>query len=63
MNYNELVKILKDKGWYFVRAGKGSHMIWSHSKAEQPIPIPNHGSKELSPSLTKGILKKIQCVK
>lgn len=28
MNYNELVKLLKQAGWRFYRSGKGSHQIW-----------------------------------
>jgi predicted RNA binding protein YcfA (HicA-like mRNA interferase family) len=62
MNYRELEKILKANGWFFLRTGKGSHMLWSHDKAVVPIPIPNHGSKELNPALTKGLLKKIEGV-
>ena len=62
MNYRELEKILKANGWFFLRSGKGSHMIWCHEKAAVPIPIPNHGSKELNVSLTKGLVKKIESV-
>ena len=62
MNYRELEKILKENGWFFLRPGKGSHMMWSHEKAAVPIPIPNHGSKELNPALAKGLVKKIKSV-
>lgn len=60
LKYKELEKILKSCGWYFFRAGKGSHMLWMHEKAEVPLPIPNHGGKELNPDLVKGLLKKIR---
>ena len=62
MNYREIEKILKNNGWYFLRVGKGSHMLWMHEKAEVPLPIPNHGGKELNPNLCKGLLKKIEDV-
>ena len=63
MNYMELEKILKENGWYFQRTGKGSHMIWLHENAQAPLPIPNHGSKELNPSLAKNLIKKIKKAK
>ena len=60
MNFQELEKILKSNGWYFLRYGKGSHQLWMHEKAEQPLPIPNHGSKELKTGLAKALVRKIK---
>lgn len=57
MNYNELTKLMKAAGWKFERNGKGSHKIWSHPDRQNKIPIPDHGSKEISPVLVKGIKK------
>lgn len=57
MNYGELTKLLKEAGWYHARDCKGSHKIWRHEGVEAPIIIPDHGNKEIAPSLLKGILK------
>ena len=58
MNYRELIKLMLVAGWYLERNGKGSHKIWRHPDRTDPIPIPDHGSKELNPSLVRGIKKK-----
>ena len=57
MNYAELTKLLKRAGWEIYRNGKGSHVIWCHPNRPDTIPVPNHGSKEISPNLVRGILK------
>ena len=57
MNYNELTKLMKQAGWYFYRNGKGSHKIWRHPDREDKVPIPDHGSKEINPTLVKTIKK------
>ncbi len=57
MNYNELTELMKAAGWRFYRNGKGSHKIWSHPERGNKIPVPDHGSKEISPGLVKAIKK------
>ncbi|MBP5638359.1 MAG: type II toxin-antitoxin system HicA family toxin [Victivallales bacterium] len=57
MNYNELTKLMKAAGWQFDRTGKGSHIIWKHPERKNKIPVPDHGSKEIKPSLVKLIKK------
>jgi predicted RNA binding protein YcfA (HicA-like mRNA interferase family) len=57
MNYNELTKLMKESGWYFERNGKGSHKMWRHPNRTRQIAVPDHGSKEIDPSLLKGIKK------
>ncbi len=57
MNYNELTKLMKAAGWQFERNTKGSHKIWIHPDRPGQISIPDHGSKEISPSLVSGIKK------
>ncbi len=57
MNYNELTKLMKQVGWRFYRNGNGSHKIWIHPAREDQISVPDHGSKEIKPSLVKGIRK------
>lgn len=59
MRYRDLAKIAEKNGWKVLRQGKGSHVIWIHPKASSVLPIPNHGSKELNPKLTKALLKVI----
>ena len=55
MKYSEFFKKIKEKGWWLLRQGKGSHEIWTNGKKE--ISIPNHGSKEI-PTGTKKALEK-----
>lgn len=57
MNYNELVKLLKQAGWRFYRSGKGSHQIWQHPERQNKLAVPDHGSKEIDPGLVRGIKK------
>ena len=57
MNYNELAKLLKEAGWYFYRNGNGSHKLWRHPEKPHKITVPDHGSKEIKPSLVNGIKK------
>ena len=40
MNYNELVKLLKQAGWRFYRSGKGSHQIWRTQNGKINLPFP-----------------------
>ena len=58
MKYRELAELMEEAGWYFERNGTGSHRIWRHPQKDFPIPIPDHGSKEINPGLVKGIKKK-----
>jgi predicted RNA binding protein YcfA (HicA-like mRNA interferase family) len=37
--YNQLVKILKDNGFSFLRAGKGSHEIWAKGRVAVSVPF------------------------
>ena len=57
MNYNELTKLMKQAGWQFYRNGNGSHKIWKHPERANKIAIPDHGSKEIRPTLVRGIMK------
>ncbi len=57
MNYNELTKLMKQAGWQFYRNGNGSHKIWKHPERTNKIAIPDHGSKEIRPTLVRGIMK------
>ena len=55
MKSSELVKLLKNDGWFVVRQ-KGSHLIMEHPWKKGQIVCPFHGSHEVG----KGLEKKIK---
>lgn len=57
MKCSQLVKLLKDNGWYVERQ-KGSHMIMRHDLRSEQLVVPNHGSKEMATGTASNILKK-----
>ncbi len=56
MKARELVKLIEEAGWVFVRQN-GSHMIFEKPGENRHIVIPNHGSKDLKKPLVLAILK------
>jgi predicted RNA binding protein YcfA (HicA-like mRNA interferase family) len=38
--YRELVAILRENGFEFLRAGKGSHEIWANSTTSKQVTVP-----------------------
>ena len=56
MTARELIKIVTDDGWYFVRQN-GSHRIFQHEDKEGNVIIPVHGSKDIGIGLVNKILK------
>jgi len=52
--YREFEKRLTKIGYRVVRQ-KGSHVIFSDGK--NTFPVPNHGSKDISPSVERQLLK------
>lgn len=57
--YNELFRILKKDGWYFVRQ-KGSHVIMKHPHKTGRLIVPYHGTREVKRGILKSILKQAQ---
>jgi len=55
MKSNEFIRLIKKKGWQFLRQGKGSHEIYE--KNGKTVSVPNHGAKELGKGL-EGKLRK-----
>lgn len=53
MKQKDLVKLLENNGWYFVRNG-GNHDIYSNGKEVEPIP--RH--REVEEKLAKAIIKR-----
>lgn len=56
MTAKELIKIVTDDGWYFVRQ-KGSHRIFQHDDKTGNVIIPVHGGKDIGIGLVNKILK------
>ncbi len=56
MKSRELLKLLKQNGWYELRQS-GSHIIMEHSTNKNKISIPFHTSKEIKKGTLKAILK------
>ena len=52
--YREIEKRLIKLGYKMVRQ-KGSHVIFSYG--DKIFPVPNHGSKDISPGVEKQLLK------
>lgn len=51
--YREIEKRLMEMGYRVVRQ-KGSHVIFSDGK--NTFPVPNHGSKDISPGVERQLL-------
>ncbi|TSE25184.1 HicA toxin of bacterial toxin-antitoxin [Tepidimonas aquatica] len=54
MNGKEIIKRLEAAGWRLVRV-QGSHHILVKPGAPRSVPVPVHGSRELSSGLVKAI--------
>lgn len=56
MKSSELVKLLKQDGWFIVRQS-GSHMIMEHPVKKGKVVCPFHSSQEVGKSLALKIMK------
>jgi predicted RNA binding protein YcfA (HicA-like mRNA interferase family) len=56
MKYSELLRILKQHGWFELRQ-TGSHVVMKHPERENTITVPNHGSHEVKKGLLQAIIK------
>jgi mRNA interferase HicA len=56
MKSSELVRIIKQDGWYVIRQ-EGSHMIMRHDTKPGQLVVPMHGSKEVGKGLAAKMLK------
>lgn len=58
MKCNELLRMLRQAGWYADRQ-KGSHVIMKHPDREgEFLSVPNHGSAEIGKGLMLNIQKR-----
>ena len=57
MKVKEIINLIEDDGWFFVRQ-KGSHTIYKHSDKEGIVVVPNHGlNKDVKVGTGINILK------
>jgi len=57
MKSSELLRKLKQDGWYEIRQDGTSHKIMVHPIKEGSFPFPFHGAKEVGKGLANKILK------
>ncbi|MEP6792901.1 MAG: type II toxin-antitoxin system HicA family toxin [Saprospiraceae bacterium] len=57
MKSSELLRMLKQDGW-FVVGHTGSHIIMRHQLKSGQLSIPFHGGKEIGLGILKAILRK-----
>jgi len=55
LKYSELLRLLKQDGWFVVRQ-TGSHHIMIHETKSGILSIPFHGAKEIGKGLLKATL-------
>jgi predicted RNA binding protein YcfA (HicA-like mRNA interferase family) len=56
MKVKDIIKTLKDDGWYLVRT-RGSHHQYKHSTKAGLVTVPGKPSDDLAPGTTNSILK------
>lgn len=56
MKCSELLRILKQGGWFTV-SQTGSHLKMKHPDKDNTLIVPNHGAKEAGKGLALRILK------
>jgi predicted RNA binding protein YcfA (HicA-like mRNA interferase family) len=57
MKLKELIKLIEDDGWHFVRQ-KGSHKVYKHKIKEGIVVVPDHGqNKDVLLGTENSILK------
>lgn len=58
MNAQQVVKILKDDGWYF-KDQKSSHQQFIHPVKKGKVTVPVHGSKDIPKGTLAAIFKQV----
>jgi predicted RNA binding protein YcfA (HicA-like mRNA interferase family) len=59
MKSREVIKVLKDKGWY-IRRISGSHHHFKHETILGLVTVPYHSTEDLSPATLHNIMKMAQ---
>jgi mRNA interferase HicA len=56
MKCSELLRLLRNDGWFTIRP-EGSHVMMRHSVKKGQLIVPNHGAKEVKKGLLVALLK------
>jgi predicted RNA binding protein YcfA (HicA-like mRNA interferase family) len=56
MKFRDMMKILKDDGWYLART-RGSHRQYRHQVKPGLVTVAGHGNDDIAPRTLKSILK------
>ncbi len=56
------LKSLLQRAGFVMRAGKGSHTVWSHDKLEESITVSGHDGDDAKPYQERDVLRMIQAV-
>ena len=51
--YRDVIRVVEENGWVFIRQGKGSHELWGKPDGSVSEPIPHHRE------VTAGIIGKL----
>lgn len=53
----EIIKILKDDGWYELKRKPGSHIQMKHATKPGKVTISDHGGADIPPGTVNSILR------
>jgi predicted RNA binding protein YcfA (HicA-like mRNA interferase family) len=56
MKFRDMIKILREDGWYLDRI-RGSHQQYRHPDKPGLVTVAGHGSDDIGPRTLKSILK------
>lgn len=59
MTAKEVIKILRQHGWYEIKSNSGSHLHFKHDKLPGKITVPYHKG-DIKPGTLKSIMKYAQ---
>lgn len=62
MKFKEVIRIINDDGWYFVRQ-VGSHHQYHHKNKKGTVTIAGKPNDDIHPKTLKSILKQAQIIK
>ena len=62
MKFRELLRVIKEDGWYFVRQ-VGSHKQYHHSTKKGTVTLAGKANDDIHPKTLRSILKQAQILK
>lgn len=57
MNAKQVIKLLKQDGWFRKKSNSGSHQQFIHDEKKGKVTVPVHGKDEIPPKTLAAILK------